>query len=277
MLAERVRVVDARPYQSVRPHPGIGELERLRALLAAAGRPLMLVGGSGWSDEARTDIVAFAEANNLPTVSSFRRQDIFDNYHPNYIGHLSSRVAPALVVIFKRADLLLVVGSRFGERISLRYTLMEVPTPERVFIHVHADADEIGRVYQPALGIASGVAVFASAARALEPLVGTRWAGWARDDRETLEASLVPQPLGGDLDLGAVMVALAGRLPDDAILTSDAGTSVSWPYSTSRSVPDNATWGRRAAPWVMRCPRRWRSRSSGLRASRWSWLATAVS
>jgi acetolactate synthase-1/2/3 large subunit len=230
MLAESACVLDAEPYRSVRPHPGARELERMRALLAAAERPLMLVGGSGWNDQARADIVAFAGANDLPTVSSFRRQDVFDNHHPNYIGHLSSRVDPALVETFKRADLVLVVGSRFGERTSLRYTLMEVPRPEKTFIHVHADADEIGRVYQPALGIASGVPEFASAARALAPLDGSRWARWAEEGRAAYEASLVPRPLGGDLDLGEVMAALAERLPEDAIITSDAGTSVSWPY-----------------------------------------------
>ncbi len=115
MQRERSDVADGRPYQPVRAHPGAQEVETARALLSAAERPLMIVGGGSWTAEAARHITAFAGMNNLPTCCSFRRQDIFDNEHPNYIGDLAYAPDPKLVAHVKAADFVLAVGARLDE------------------------------------------------------------------------------------------------------------------------------------------------------------------
>jgi thiamine pyrophosphate-dependent acetolactate synthase large subunit-like protein len=168
MLRDHVAVADAARYQTVRANPGPADLETLRGMLAEAERPLMLVGGGGWSDAAAADIVAFAEANDIPTLCSFRRLDIFDNNHKNFCGDLSTGSNPKIIEAFKSSDLLVVVGARLGEITTQGYTLMSIPDTGRRLVHVHADSDELGRVFQPTLAIQSGMAQFAGAAQRLD-------------------------------------------------------------------------------------------------------------
>ena len=88
MLTATAEVADTGPYKTVRPHPGPAELQAMRDLLAKAERPFVLLGGGGWDAAARHDITAFAEANDLPVGVSFRCQDLIDNTHKNYAGHV---------------------------------------------------------------------------------------------------------------------------------------------------------------------------------------------
>jgi acetolactate synthase-1/2/3 large subunit len=236
MLRDRCAVPVSGPYRAVHAHPGAADLAEMRRLLGASERPIMLVGGSGWSDAAAADIARFAEANELPVCCSFRRQDVVDNRLPCFVGDLGTGAAPALVVRFKAADLVLAVGTRIGEITSQSYTLMGIPDPGKVLIHVHAAAEELGRVFRPTLAIQSGMAEFAAAAAALAPAVpkdgaAPRWREWRAAVRAEYEAGLAPtafQPTPA-LDLGRVMVWLRDRLPDDAIVTSDAGNFSGWP------------------------------------------------
>jgi acetolactate synthase I/II/III large subunit len=231
MLRDQRAAAAAGPYHAVRAHPGAADRAELRRLVAAAERPIMLVGGSGWSDEAAADIARFAEANQLPVCCSFRRQDIVDNRLSVFCGDLGTGAAPALVARFKAADLVLAVGARIGEITSQSYTLLGIPDPGKTLIHVHTAAEELGRVFRPDLAIQSGMPEFAAAAAALEPIAAPRWGAWREAARAEYETGLVPTPFASApaLDLGQVMVWLRERLPADAIVTSDAGNFSGWP------------------------------------------------
>ena len=231
MLRETAAAAVVGPYRAVRAHPGAADLAELRRLLGAAERPIVLVGGSGWSDPACADITRFAQANDLPVCCSFRRQDIVDNRLPAFVGDLGTGAAPTLVDRFKSADLVLAIGARIGEITSQSYTLMGLPDPGKTLIHVHAAAEELGRVFRPALAIQSGMPEIAAALAALEPIGAPRWAGWRKEARAEYEKGLIPTALADApaLDLGRIMNWLRERLPDDAIVTSDAGNFSGWP------------------------------------------------
>ena len=231
MLRDRCAAAIAGPYRAVRAHPGAADLAELRRLLAAADRPMMLVGGSGWSDQACRDIAQFAGANDLPVCCSFRRQDIVDNRLPCFVGDLGTGASPSLVRRVKEADLLLAVGARIGEITSQSYSLLGIPEPGKVLIHVHAAAEELGRVFRPTLAIQSGMPEFAAAVATLAPEAVPRWSSWREAARADYEAGLAPSPsrAGGLLDLGEIMGWLRNRLPDNAIITSDAGNFSGWP------------------------------------------------
>jgi acetolactate synthase-1/2/3 large subunit len=228
MLIATAEVEDAWPYKIVRPHPGADELQAMRAMLAKASRPFLLVGGGGWSVDAVRDITAFAEANDLPVGASFRCQDLIDNRHRNYVGHVGIGIDPALAARVKTADVLLVVGSRLGEMTTSGYTLVHVPTPKQTLIHVHAGAEELGRVYQPALPINAGMAQFAAAARALKPLDSSRWAAWTAGARGEYLETLQSRRHAGALQMPEVMAFLRERLPPDAIVANGAGNYTTW-------------------------------------------------
>jgi acetolactate synthase-1/2/3 large subunit len=162
---------------------------------------------------------------------SFRRQDIVDNRVENFVGDLGTGAAPSLVAHFRAADLILAAGARIGEITSQSYSLLGIPDPGKTLIHVHPAAEELGRVFRPDLAIQSGMPEFAAAAARLPPVETRRWSAWREAARRDYEAGLLPSPAasGGALDLGRVMTWLRRRLPDDAIVTSDAGNFSGWP------------------------------------------------
>jgi len=229
MQKDEVAVEDVAPYAVIQPHAGADDLAKMQKLLAAAKRPVMIVGGGVWSAQGSADLVKFAEANDIPVACSFRRQDVFDNTHKCFAGDLSTAPNPPLLKRVKESDLLLVVGSRLDEIATQRYTLIDLPKPKQVMIHVHPDSDVLGSVYQPTLAIQSGLNEFAADAAALKPVASSAWKSWREDARKDYEAQLTPAPYSGDLDLGACMLWLRKKLPKDAIITLDAGNFSGWP------------------------------------------------
>ena len=221
MLAAEVDVPDAQPFHVVQPHPGAEQIESLRGLLERAERPFVLLGGAGWTPRTAQDMRAFVEANELPAGAAFRRQDAIDNDSPSYVGDVGIGINPKLAARVRDADLLLAVGPRLGEMTTSGYTLIDRQT----LVHVHPGAEELGRVYRPALPILSGMEQFAAAVRKLR--VEPRWSEETRAARAEYEAWQQPEPMPGTLDLGVCITQLRERVPD-AIVTNGAGNFSAW-------------------------------------------------
>ncbi len=229
VLAETAEADDAEPLAVAAGEPDPGAMERLHRILGDAERPLMVLGGGAWTDEARAHMVRFAEDNGLPVCCSFRRQDLFPNHHAHYAGELGLGPNPALLERVRDADLLLVVGARLTQVATRDYTLIAPPHPGHTLIHVHADEAELGRVYVPALGIAARPPAFAAAAAGLAGTGNAHRRPWVEAARHDCEADRMPPPCAGPLDPGAVMAELDVRLPADAVVTVDAGNFSGWP------------------------------------------------
>ncbi len=228
MLTTVVETPDAGPYKTVRPHPGPADMARLRDMLASSARPFVILGGGGWSAEAVADIRAFIEANDLPVGCSFRCQDLFDNRHANYAGDVGIGINPALAKRIKESDLLLVIGARLGEMTTSGYTLVALPVPEQPLVHVHAGAEELGRVYQATLPINAGMAAFAAAARALTPVASAAWKQEREAARADYLAYIRPPQVPGAVQMGEIVAWLDANLPEDVILTNGAGNYATW-------------------------------------------------
>ena len=133
--------------------------------MAAAERPIVILGGSGWNAQACADLRAFAQANALPVSCAFRFQDLFDNNDRHYVGDVGIGINPKLAARIKDSDLVLAIGPRLGEMTTSGYTLFSVPVPQQPMIHVHSGIDELGRVYQASQMINAGMPQFAAALR----------------------------------------------------------------------------------------------------------------
>jgi len=227
MQSEVAGVADGQAYQTVQASPGVDDLGRLRDMLAAAKRPLLLVGGSGWSTGACDDLKAFAEANDLPVAVTFRRQDLIDNRHPNYAGIVGLGIDPKLKARIASTDLLIALGPQLGEIVSGGYTYFDFPKPQQQFVHISAGIDELGKVHQFDLGINSGMPQFCAAARALEP-VSPQWQTETAAAHADYLAFSRPQPMPGAVNYAEVVAWLSDNLPEDAIITNGAGNYSVW-------------------------------------------------
>src|SRR5262245_49938403 len=168
MLTETAEVRDAVPYAPLQAKPDAADVARVADLLRDAEKPLLLIGGAGWTDAACARVQAWAEACNVPLAVSFRRQDLCDNRARIYAGDLGTSGPPKLVKRAKEADLLIVVGARLGETTTQGYTIMDSPEPRQKLIHVHSDANELGRVYRPTLAIQGTAESFAALAATMQ-------------------------------------------------------------------------------------------------------------
>jgi acetolactate synthase-1/2/3 large subunit len=228
VLTERCAVADVGPRELVQPAPEPETITALGKLLARARRPLLLLGGSGWTEDAQGDFREFAENFQLPTAASFRRQDLFDNRHDLYVGNLGLGVNPALAQRVRNCDLLIAVGTRLGEATTGGYTLVDVPQPQQILVHAHPAAEELGTVYRATLPIQSGMPAFASAIRQIKPPQKICWADWTRSARGEYLAYLRPPAISARLDLGQIVVGLNDWLPRDAIICNGAGNYTGW-------------------------------------------------
>jgi acetolactate synthase-1/2/3 large subunit len=209
--------------------PRAADLDALVAKLESAARPLLVVGGTGWTSESCQSLLHFAERNELPLVASFRRQDLIDNCHRNYCGHLTLGVDPALVERVRSADLIVSIGSRLGENTTNGYSLLVPPTPRQSLVHVYPDPDELGRVYQPELAIPCSLSDFANSLRSLSIPGASRRAVWVQQAREGYVRFSTPaRSQSNYVDLSAVVGWLSDELPDDAIITNGAGNYTVW-------------------------------------------------
>ena len=227
VLAEAADVRDAAPYTPAQAAPGGAELASLRELLERAERPLVVVGGQPWTAEAGAALARWSEANRIPVAAAWRCQDFVPNDAGCYAGHLGLGVDPSLRDRLRDADLLLVIGARLGDIETGGFATIVPPGDGRTLVHVHPDPNELGRVYEPALGIIASGPRFVSALEDLETLVMRRTLEVAHTEYlATLEGRSLP----GAVQLTEVMAILRERLGPDAILTSGAGNFTVWAH-----------------------------------------------
>jgi acetolactate synthase-1/2/3 large subunit len=169
----------------------------------------------------------FAEAWHLPVGCAFRFQDLFDNAHPNYAGDVGIGINPKLAARVKAADLILAVGPRLGEMTTGGYTLLQAPRPAQQLIHIHAGAEELGRVYTGELLINASMSQAAPALASLAPPADLPWRDWAAQANADYRANLVPVPVA-PLDMAEVIRLLDEKLPEGTIFTNGAGNYSGW-------------------------------------------------
>jgi acetolactate synthase-1/2/3 large subunit len=227
-----------RAAQPVRATPSAPELMQLMRMLDAAERPLLIVGGSGWSAQAVQDLRTFVHASGLPVACSFRRQDLFDNDDPHYVGVLGLGADAGLHRAVKESDLLVLLGARMGEVPSAGYTLIDIPQPQQLLVHALPESQDLGHVYRPDLAMLATMPELARALadlpldpalrQRLQPRTHTLRQGFEQftaipETRATAEAST-------PIDLVQTWGLLRAQLPEDVVITNGAGNYTTWAH-----------------------------------------------
>ena len=225
-LAEAKKLAPAFPSET---HPGADDINQMIKRLESADNPLVILGGSRWSQAAVDQITNFAERFELPVACSFRRQGLFDHNHRLYAGDVGLGINPQLVARIKSCDCLLLVGGRLSEIPSQDFTLLEIPEPRQPLIHVHPDPLELGKLYRPVQAINASPVAFCEALEKCRPTGNVPWAGRAREARNQYEEwTSLDNTLPGAETLRGVMRFLSESLPDDAVICNGAGNYAGW-------------------------------------------------
>ena len=223
----------------VRAHPEAPNPADVRAVLhflAAAERPVILAGAGVLRARCSNDLVRFAELLHVPVIAAWRRGDVIPNDHALFQG-MAGFGSPAVVrERLAAADALLVIGSRLNEPTTFEY---RIPSMGQRWMHVDLEprTSAVGFADAPVRAIRAdaraflraGVARLKDAVLAAEPIA-------ARDrnnvdDRAAWEAAATVDTSawdGAGVHPGRIITELRRLLPDDAIITTDAGAFGGW-------------------------------------------------
>lgn len=226
MLTDIVDTADAKAWQQLSIHPASQDIDKTVEILSAAERPVIIVGGSGWSEATRLNMQSFAEKSAIPVVNSFRCQDYFDHQHPNYIGDLGLGVNPALTETIRNADTLLVIGARLGEMTTGGFSLIDIPNPKQTLIHVHSGAEELGHIYQPELAINASSSTFVDALKDRE--ISPNSAERVKQARQSFQDWNSSIQVKGSVQFSDIIKTVQDKTDDDTIICNGAGNNTGW-------------------------------------------------
>ncbi|GAA2711696.1 thiamine pyrophosphate-dependent enzyme [Actinoplanes palleronii] len=203
------------------------DVARAAAMLAAAQRPLLIVGDRLGDERGRQALAHAADTLGVPVLTSNKRQDLLPGDHPAYVGHLTIATQPQRRAALAGADLIIAVGTRLDATTTQTHTL---PGPRQPLIHVYPDAQWLGHVHPPELGLDADPAAFLDDLCAAAPPRRPGGDGWTRSLR-ALEADAGawhPTTAADGVVFGAVAAAIDQTAAPDAVFTVDAGNFTSW-------------------------------------------------
>jgi acetolactate synthase-1/2/3 large subunit len=240
------RAVAALGRPIARPAPDPGAIDGIARLLAGAERPV-IVAGSG-ARAARRELRGVAERFGAGVYASFRRQDVFDNAHPHYLGHIGLGTAPECLTALREADVVLVAGSRLNEITSQRYTL---PAAHSRVAQIDIDPSMIGRIADVEIGLVADAGAALAELAAWPGPLETAGRTWQGEHQLYLDAAAAPPSRAQDgCDPAVVIAALTAALPQDTIIANDAGNFSAflhrhWSFRHARSAigPANGAMG----------------------------------
>jgi acetolactate synthase-1/2/3 large subunit len=201
------------------PAPSPAAVGEIAERLTRAQRPVIIAGKG--AQHAREALVHVAEKYSAGVYASFRRQDVFPNDHPLYLGHLSVGVSGDRLDALRAADVVLVLGSRLSEITTSGYTL---PSPRSEVIQVDIDAAAIGAIVPVSLGVvADGLAALELLGK-LDGSSARPQRDWSAARAAYLAASAVPPSrAAAGVDPARVIAAMIDVLPADTVVANDAG------------------------------------------------------
>lgn len=226
VLSAATSAPDVRPVAAPRAAPSPAHMTALLARLETAKRPMLLVGGPGWSHDVQQSVQRFAEAFDLPVASAFRCQDYIDNRHACYVGHSGFGTDPTLKAALSSADVILAIGAELGDITTGGYTLIEAPNPAQYLVHVHPSAAWAGGVIRADLSIVATADGFAEAIDALprrNAPVERAWSDMRKGLRAAYLASREPKGVPGAVGMDHVVRIVSDVLGDAGLTTNGAG------------------------------------------------------
>ncbi|UTV27734.1 acetolactate synthase 2 catalytic subunit [Photobacterium atrarenae] len=196
-------------------------LQQAQALLAESQRPVLYVGGGVQLAHATHTVRTFLTMNPMPAVSTLKGLGTIDRHHPHYLGMLGMHGTKAANLVVQEADLLIVVGARFDDRVTGK---LETFAPHAKVIHLDIDAAEFNKLRHahaalrgdintilPQLELAGDVSPWLEHCRQLR--TDFKW-------RYDHPGDLIYAPL--------MLKQLSDMMPDSTMVSTDVGQHQMW-------------------------------------------------
>jgi acetolactate synthase-1/2/3 large subunit len=214
-----------------RPAPDSASINAALKLLQDADRPVIVAGGGVRCSGAAAELVALAEALQIPVATSLNGKDSIPGNHPLSVGVVGTYSRESANRVVNRADLVCFIGSETGGMTTHFWAVPKIGTPT---IQIDIDAEAIGRNYPFEAAInADATVALAEMLKHADRASAARRKGWIAEAQAickewgakyqgafTSEAVPIrPERLCGDL---------SRHMPDDAIVVVDTGHAGMW-------------------------------------------------
>jgi len=136
------------PEAPLAPDPAL--VRRAAALINAAERPMLLLGGGANHPETAALALSLAEWRGIPAAMSLLGLGVIPQEHALSLGMLGMHGSRATNMLLEECDVLIVVGARFDDRATGR---MDRFCPQAKIIHVDTDAGEVNKLREVEAGI----------------------------------------------------------------------------------------------------------------------------
>ena len=213
------------PFRPAPDEPGVAAV---LAALAAADRPVIVAGGGVRASGAGAELVALAEALQIPVVTSANGKDTIAGTHPLAAGVVGSYSRECANQVVTRADLVCFVGTRTGGMTTHFWAVPPIGTPA---VQIDIEPSHLGRNYPLRAAVAADAKLALARMLALAvPRDRTAWlaevdtlkAAWRERYREVLTSDAVP------IRPERIAAELTDGLPADAVLVTDTGHAGMW-------------------------------------------------
>jgi acetolactate synthase-1/2/3 large subunit len=135
---------------------GDDAVQRAADLIAAAQRPLMMIGHGVILANAYSEVRALAERTGMPVITTLLGISAFPEGHPLHLGMPGMHGEVHVNRAIQRADVIVAIGLRFDDRVTGNLAKF---APRAQIVHIDLDRSEIGRNVPTVVGIVGDAAV----------------------------------------------------------------------------------------------------------------------
>lgn len=229
MLEDTFEYKESTPIEFSKPIADEKTIENVLREIQKAKNPFIIAGGGVIESKAQQELEEFAEKLNLPIASAFRRFNVVSNNHKNYAGWLGFGLDSKLVDAVRASDLIIALGTRLSQVTSMDYSLID---EDAKLIQVDISEEVIGKSYQADIGVISDVKAFLKMALTH---IKEKDQNEGHPEIEKLNADYIRHstlPISKDdtdyAEMNSVIKDVISMVPENSILTSDAGNFFGW-------------------------------------------------